>query len=131
MSGEVLMHAGFRVVGQWTRESEGAINLDATVPLEPGIYAFVVNNVVAYVGLTNNSLRTRFDQYRLGHKAQRTNARVKKLIDKALSEGQQVMILVATPEPLQWNGLPVNAAAGLEAGLIQMIRPAWNIMGVV
>ena len=38
--------------------------------------------------------------------------------------------MIATPEPLEWHGLPVNAAAGLEAALIQMIRPAWNIVGV-
>jgi hypothetical protein len=54
---------------------------------------------------------------------------VKKLIGKTLSEGHQVQVLVAMPEPLEWRGLPVNAAAGLEAGLIQMIRPAWNITG--
>jgi hypothetical protein len=32
-----------------------------------------------------------------------------------------VKVLVATPEPSEWNGLPVNTAAGLEAGLIERI----------
>lgn len=54
---------------------------------------------------------------------------MKELIVRALADGQQVKVLVATPELLEWNGLPVITAAGLEAGLIQMIRPAWNITG--
>jgi hypothetical protein len=52
-------------------------------------------------------------------------------ITHVLAEGKQVKILIATPESLAWGGLAVNAAAGLEAGLIEMIRPAWNIMGVL
>jgi hypothetical protein len=38
-------------------------------------------------------------------------------------------VLIATPDPLEWQTLPVNTAAGLEAGLIAMIRPSWNIKG--
>lgn len=128
-SSEVLLRAGFRLVGAWTADSESEIMLDGTAPVEPGVYAFVVDDVVVYIGLTNNSLRTRFDQYRRGHKKQLTNARVKKLITRELSGGRQVRVLVATPKPLDWNGLPVNAAAGLEAGLIQMIGPTWNLVG--
>jgi hypothetical protein len=51
-----------------------------------------------------------------------------------------VKVLVATPEPSEWQELPINTAAGLEAaaapswtsavtGLIEMIRPSWNIRG--
>ncbi|MBV9785813.1 MAG: GIY-YIG nuclease family protein [Acidisphaera sp.] len=128
-SWDVLLSAGFQHLGQWTLESESAIRLDAKAPNRPGVYAFVLGGSVAYVGLTNNSLRARLDQYRAGHRGQKTNARVKELIVKALADSQQVKVLVATPEPLQWNRLPVITAAGLEAGLIQMIRPAWNITG--
>jgi hypothetical protein len=39
-------------------------------------------------------------------------------------------VLVATPAPSEWNGLPVNTAAGLESGLMERIGPIWNIMGV-
>jgi len=60
-----------------------------------------------------------------------TRSRVKKLIAKTLSEGHGVKVIVATPEPLEWRGLPVNGVAGLEAGLIQMFRPGWNITGTV
>ena len=126
---EVLLRAGFQLIGEWKRQPDGEMTLDGTAPTDPGVYAFVVDDVVMYVGLTNNSLKTRFEQYRYGHEKQRTNARLKNLIGKSLSEGQQVKVLIATPEPLEWNGLPVNAAAGLEAGLIEMIRPEWNIAG--
>lgn len=128
-SWDVLLRAGFQLLGQWTQDTDSAIRLDAKAPTEPGVYAFVLDDAVSYVGLTNNGLRARLDQYRVGHKGQKTNARLKELIVKALADGQRVKVLVATPEPLEWNGLPVITAAGLEAGLIQMIRPAWNIMG--
>lgn len=128
-SWEVLLRAGFQFLGEWTQDPESEIKLDAKAPTEPGVYAFAVNDVVVYVGLTQTGLRTRLDHYRHGHERQRTSARVKSLIAKALAESQRVKVLVATPPSGQWNGLPVNTAAGLEAGLIQMIRPAWNIQG--
>jgi len=128
-SWEVLLRAGFQFLGEWTKDPESAIQLDAKAPAAPGVYAFVVDDAVAYVGLTNNGLRTRLDQYRRGHEGQKTNARVNKLIGTTLAAGRRVKVLIATPDPLEWNGLPVSTAGGLEAGLIQMIRPAWNIMG--
>lgn len=39
-----------------------------------------------------------------------------------LVDGRRVKVLIATPEPLDWHG-------GLEAGLIRMMRPVWNITG--
>jgi hypothetical protein len=128
-SGDVLLRAGFQFIGEWTQAAGSAIRLEANAPAKPGVYAFVVDDAVAYVGLTNNGLKTRFDQYRRGHAGQRTSARVNGLIAKALAEGRQIKVLVATPDSLEWNGLPVNTAAGLEAALIQKIRPAWNITG--
>jgi len=128
-SSDALLRAGFQLIGEWTQPASGGLQLEAKAPAKPGVYAFVVDDVVAYVGLTNNDLRTRFDQYRRGHVGQRTNARVNNLIATALAEGRQIKVLVATPGSLEWNGLPVNTAAGLEAALIQKIRPAWNITG--
>lgn len=128
-SWENLLRSGFQLLGEWIQDSEGKIRLDATAPVEPGVYAFVVEDRVAYVGLTKNGLRGRFDQYRRGHKRQRTSARLKNLITKTLLEGRRVKVLFATPSASVWNELPVNTAAGLEAGLIQKIRPPWNIMG--
>ena len=128
-AGEVLTNAGFQYLGEWTHDPESLIRLDAKAPTAPGVYAFVVDDVVVYVGLTLSGLRTRLDQYRRGHKGQKTSARINGRISQTLSEGKKVKVLVATPEPQEWQELPVNTAAGLEAGLIQMIRPSWNIRG--
>jgi hypothetical protein len=67
-SWDVLTSAGFRLLGEWTRDPESALRLDAKAPRVPGVYAFVVDDVVVYVGLTKNGLHTRFEQYRRGHK---------------------------------------------------------------
>jgi hypothetical protein len=125
----VLTEAGFQCIGEWTQDPESLIRLDAKAPVLPGVYAFVVDDVVVYVGLTLNGLKTRFDQYRRGHKGQKTSSRIKAQISETLCAGKKVKVLVATPEPSEWKDLPVNTAAGLEAGLIAMIRPSWNIRG--
>ncbi|MDX0534352.1 GIY-YIG nuclease family protein [Sinorhizobium medicae] len=128
-SWEVLLRAGFHFLGEWRGENED-FQLDAKAPVDAGVYSFVVDDVVKYVGLTQRGLRARLDGYRRGHERQRTNARVKALIQDALAAGKRVKVLVATPAASEWKGLPVNTAAGLEAGLIAKIQPAWNILGV-
>jgi hypothetical protein len=125
----VLTEAGFQFIGEWTHDPESLLRLDAKAPSLPGVYAFVVDDVVVYVGLTLNGLKTRFDQYRRGHSRQRTSFRINGQIAETLRAGKKVKVLVATPEPSEWQDLPVNTAAGLEVGLIEMIRPAWNIRG--
>jgi hypothetical protein len=126
-----LLRAGFLSIGEWIQTVDSKLTLDANPPREAGVYAFAVDDVVVYVGLTLNGLKARLDQYRVGHVGQKTNARVKQLILDTLTKGHRITILVAVPPPLEWGGLPVNTAAGLEAGLIQMMRPAWNIMGTI
>ena len=75
-----LLDAQFSVLGNWTAVGDEAIKLDAEAPSVPGVYAFVVDDEVVYVGLTNNGLRARFEQYRIGHEKQLTNARIKKRV---------------------------------------------------
>lgn len=128
-SWKVLTDAGFQLLGEWTHDPESLIRLDAKAPALPGVYAFVVDDIVVYVGLTLSGLKTRFDQYRRGHKGQRTSSRINGRISETLRAGKKVKVLVATPEPSEWQELPVNTAAGLEVGLIEMIRPSWNIRG--
>jgi hypothetical protein len=128
-SWSVLTEAGFQFIGEWAQDSESLLRLDAKAPSSPGVYAFVVDDIVVYVGLTLSGLKTRFDQYRRGHKGQRTSSRINGRIAETLRAGKQVKVLVATPKPSEWQKLPVNTAAGLEVGLIEMIRPSWNIRG--
>lgn len=128
-SWETLLKAGFQYVGDWELTEDGALLVNGSIPQEPGVYAIILEDRVMYVGLTLNGLRTRMDQYKRGHKGQKTSARVKSLILEALTMGNRIKVLIATPPALQWNNLPVNTSAGLEAGLIQLIRPPWNIQG--
>jgi hypothetical protein len=124
---DILIAAGFRKLGEFKKLSDAEFDLDAHAPIEPGVYAFALNNLIVYVGLTQTGLKTRLDHYRRGHERQRTSSRVKKLILGELGDGKKIQVFVATPKELEWNGLPVNTAAGLEIGLIQMIKPLWNI----
>lgn len=128
-SWEFLLKAGFQYIGDWHVKENDTLYLDGNMPRMPGVYALVENDRVVYVGLTLNGLHVRMDQYKRGHKGQRTSARINNLIIQSLAEGKRMKVLVATPESFDWNGLPVNGAAGLEVGLIQLIRPAWNIQG--
>ncbi|MES0038623.1 hypothetical protein NKJ74_25730 [Mesorhizobium sp. M0046] len=55
----VLIKAGFRPVGEWTRLSDEAFHLSERAPNEPGIYAFAVDGAVKYIGLTQTGLHAR------------------------------------------------------------------------
>lgn len=125
-----LVEAGFVRIGQWTAVGEDAFTLDSAAPAEAGVYAFVVDGAIVYVGLSQRGLRTRMGHYVRGHERQRTSSRVKGLILAALRAGQTVEVLMATPGECLWNELPVSIAPGLEAGLIRRIRPIWNMQGV-
>jgi excinuclease UvrABC nuclease subunit len=123
-----LLDAGFSLVGQCVLDAEG-FSYSAAAPTDPGVYAFTVDGLVCYIGLTRFGLRTRLGHYVYGHAAQKTSARVKGLILDALSNGQRVEVLIAQPPTLRWNGLPVDGPAGLETGLIKLIKPKWNLQG--
>jgi hypothetical protein len=127
---EFLLRGGFSFLGEWKPGEDDGFQLDAKAPPDKGVYAFVVDDFVMYVGLTQRGLRGRLDDYRRGNERQRTNARVKALILEALAAGKRVKVLVAMPAEGAWNGLPINTAAGLESGLIAQVKPPWNILGV-
>jgi hypothetical protein len=128
-SPDLLLQGGFRRLGRWTLTSAGALALDCPVPIEPGTYAFALDNVLVYVGLASRSFQHRMNDYRRGPKRQRTSSRINRLIKASLGNGQRVEVFIATPPDSDWGGLPVSTAAGLEAGLIRMIQPKWNLRG--
>lgn len=128
-SWDSLLRAGFLFIGEWVLGNEGAIFLGTAAPVDSGVYAFVVDDMVKYVGLTQRGLRHRFGKFGSRFLRHNTKARVEVLIAETLDSGKRVKVLVATPEPLDWNGLPVHTHAGLEAGLIAAMRPEWNLRG--
>lgn len=128
--GDVLLRAGFQLLAEWIATPDGEIDLTAKAPTAPGVYAFLVDEFIVYVGLAQKGFRMRMAHYRRGHERQRTSARVKRLITAALRNGKRVKVLIAMPEgAYEWKGLPIDPAAGLEAGLIRRMCPEWNLMG--
>lgn len=125
----LLAGGAFRPAGEWRLAGEG-LELSETAPKETGVYAFILDGSIAYVGLTLRTLHQRLSDYRRGHARQRTSARVKKQIIESLRAGSRVEVLVATPEATEWRGLPALTAAGLEAALIRKLLPPWNVHGV-
>ncbi len=117
------------MLGEWLPLLDGEFELSGQSPKDAGVYAFVLDNQIVYVGLSLSGLRSRLSQYRRGYDGQKTSARVKRLISEALASGKTVKVMIAIPESSGWNGLPVNTSAGLEAGLIRQIRPEWNKHG--
>lgn len=122
-----LLGAGFELIGCCVLNGADQFSYSGEAPRSPGVYAFSVNGLIHYVGLTRSSLRGRLGHYVYGHEQQRTSARVKKLILSALNAGDTVRVLIAVPPQLEWNGLPVDGASGLETGLIGLIKPVWNV----
>ena len=51
-SWKVLLDAGFTILGDWAHRVDGLLRISADAPSEPGVYAFVVDDLVVYVGVT-------------------------------------------------------------------------------
>jgi len=126
---DFLVDAGFVRLGKWIAREDG-IGLSEPVSKNPGVYAFVIEDRIMYVGVSRRGFRQRMYNYQRGYHRQRTSHRINLIIAEQVRAGIVVEIYGATPPALEWNGLPVNAAAGLEAGLIELIQPPWNKMGV-
>lgn len=126
----VLTNAGFIKLGDWIADHKGKIALSVPAPRDAGVYAFATEGLVRYVGLTLVGFDRRMQNYRGAHVRQRTSYRVNAVILEHIGAGTVVEIYLATPPATSWNGLPVITAAGLEAGLIELIQPPWNMMGV-
>lgn len=123
-----LQHAEFKAAGEWLADGD---RIKLSIRPEQGsasVYAFVRDGVVVYIGKTETCLRHRMDGYRNGKGTQRTNIRVRGLILEALKSGSRVEVLAASPEPTVWHELPVSTVVGLEAGLIDLLHPVWNML---
>ena len=124
-----LLKNGFTYLSDWRLNRDGELEVDRDAPNEPGVYAFVLDDEVVYVGVTQRTLHSRLADYRRGHIAQKTSSHLKGRIINSLRAGQSVRVLVATPENSEWCGLPVVTSVGLETGLIRALKPKWNRQG--
>lgn len=124
-----LVEGGFEHLCECELDTAGGFGFSQKGSAKPGVYAFAVNGIVTYVGVSQSGLQGTMYHYSYGHKGHKTRARVKQLILESLANGDAVSFLVAHPPELDWNELPIDGLAGLEAGLIRAIRPVWNIQG--
>lgn len=126
---EILLNAGFHHSGEWVLNEEGNIRPSQTIDVNQGVYAFVKNDHVQYVGVATIGLSKRLYFYARPGATQITSRRLNRLIGSELKSGTQIKILIATPPDLEWNGLPVHGSAGLELGLIKTYLLPWNQRG--
>lgn len=123
---ETLVRGGFRRVAEWSLAPDGRLALSGDLPASAGVYAFVISDVVKYVGVATVGLAKRLYFYTRPGPRQITNQRLNGIILERLVAGERVELYVATPPDLEWNGLPVHGGAGLELGLIKRYRLEWN-----
>lgn len=126
MTLQALMDAGFERIGNWHLVDEGAgIRLNGNAAREAGVYAYVVDGVIHYIGSAQRGLHVRFRRYATT-KTLRTSSRIRSNIIACLKEGKAVEVYALQPQAMQWRNLPVDLVAGLEEGLIRFVSPAWN-----
>jgi len=127
---EQLLGLGFETLADWKLGGPTEIILEPKPPRKPGVYAFILDSRVVYVGVSERDLRNRLGFYAKPASTMSTSIRVKKLILDALMSGRLVSVAIMTPEETSWKGLTLPMHTSLEAGLIREIRPAWNLQGL-
>jgi hypothetical protein len=127
---EQLLSLGFEKLADWKLGGPTEIILEPKPPRKPGVYAFILDSRVVYVGVSERDLRNRLGFYAKPGPTMSTSIRVKKLILDALINGGLVSVAIMTPEEASWKGLALPMHTSLEAGLIREIRPAWNLQGL-
>jgi hypothetical protein len=128
-SGDKLGKIGFKIVGNWMRTEDGGILLDSKAPDGYGVYAILCDDRVVYIGVSK-AVRRRMENYRVGHARQKTSARIKDLIGRAIADGCIITVMAIIPGTVDWQGLSIHVAPGLEIALIEKIRPEWNLLGL-
>ena len=123
-----LLKGGFAYIADWKLDETDRIVLDRDVGSDSGVYAFVLDDEVTYIGVTLGPLSKRLYGYSLPGPTQRTNIRLNAMIQEALAEGHALRVLFASPEPVTWRSWPVETSLDLERGLIGLFRPRWNIL---
>lgn len=93
--------------------------LTDALPKEVGVYAIVKEVTVMYIGVATMGLAKRIYFYAKPGVSQRTSRRLNEIVRRELQSGSEIDVLIAQPEDMKRNGLPVHGAAGLELGLIK------------
>jgi hypothetical protein len=126
LSVATLLGAGFVPAGRWLLGTDENIILEDVLPKDVGVYAFAQNGTVQYVGVATMGLAKRIYFYGRPGMTQTTSIRINGLVKAELLAQRGVDIFIAMPPDLEWGGLPVHGAAGLELGLIKKYSLPWN-----
>lgn len=119
---------GFRKVGKWIKDSSGIKYVLDDFQKECNIlYAFVSRRIILYVGVTEQTLKSRMYGYQNPNSTQRTNVRNNRYIKDLLVKGERVDIYAWSDDNSHYvDKFHVNMAAGLEKSIIKMTKPLWN-----
>jgi hypothetical protein len=124
-----LLDLGFEATSEW-KLSSGRLALVGATPENPGVYAFVANGYVNYIGVATRRLKNRIKLYANPGKSQATNLRINPLIRECINSGGSVRVLTVCPGTVVWNGIDIDVTSSLELALIRQIQPQWNISGI-
>jgi hypothetical protein len=129
LTAQALLAGGFELTSRWVL-AEGKLALERPLPRHPGVYVFAMRGLAIYVGIASSGLAKRLNFYIRPGVTQRTSQRVGTRLIEELKTAGAVDIFTARPPDASWKGWPINAAAGLEVGLIANFDVPWNMRGV-
>ncbi len=123
-----LVDIGFRKVGEWKMLSESiSPNIFDLANATNILYAFIADGEVLYVGKTAQTLQKRLYGYQNPGPSQKTNIKVNPLLRELLVQDKSVDIYAFPDDGLWYIGdFHLNLAAGLEDGIISILKPKWN-----
>lgn len=126
-----LLELGFVEAGSWALSGgKPYITLNENSSVSPALYAFVEDEDVVYVGKSIKTLRHRMRQYEKPGPTQRTSKRIHASIAASVAAGRRMRVFVLKCEKaIDYRGVKINIAAGLEDPLIALFKPAWNKTG--
>ena len=127
-----LVKVGFLPSGSWRRDADRGVTCGDKIPDESGVYLFVRQGRVEYVGSALKSLSRRMRSYERRQRAHDVSRLVHRELAKAIGASEKVEVYVRSipsGERIAWNGLPVSVLLGVEAALIAVVDPPWNSRG--
>lgn len=136
-----LKEFGFIKAGHWFLSNNGRIDFKLEKQFELAediLYSFESENSIRYIGITEQTLKSRMINYKSGHKENKssgyTNTFVNAKIKELLIKGQIVNIYFFKGEAeCTFLGLRISLSTGIEKSLIKLFdfnENLWNSRGV-
>jgi hypothetical protein len=129
---ERLAAGGFTYTAAWRRNGQAPPVCDGVLPKDAGVYVFVQNDSIYYVGAAERSLHSRIKSYERRQRDQSAGRPVHTALASAVTPENPVEIWTRIVKPAhqkELDGLPINCLIGLEKGLIDLFDPDWNRRG--